>query len=63
MFDVQKVSKAIAGALVALFIGYLAKHGVTISDEINGALATIIDAIVVLVIGFIGVYFAPKNRD
>ena len=60
--DLKTVSKAIAGALAALLVGFLAKQGVTVSDEVNGALSVIIDGTLVALIGFLTVYFAPKNK-
>jgi hypothetical protein len=54
----QSVSKAIAGALVGAVVLFLAKHNIVVDASLNDALQTII----VAVIGFAGVYFAPKNK-
>lgn len=52
-------SKAIAGAIVAVLVGLLAKYGVVLTDEVNLALTVVISA----AIGFAGVYLAPKNVE
>ena len=60
--DLKTVSKAIAGAIAALIVGLLARQDITLSDEMNGALSVIVDGTVVALIGFLTVYFAPKNK-
>jgi hypothetical protein len=56
--NVATVSKAIAGAIVTALVALLAQHGVIISPDVNDALNVLLAAL----IGFIGVYIAPKNR-
>lgn len=56
--DLAKVSKAIAGAVATVLVGWLAKHGVT-GDE----LAPAIEVILAAVIGFVVVYLSPKNQE
>jgi predicted transcriptional regulator len=53
------VSKAIAGALTAALVSYLMKENIVIADELPNAIEVILSA----VIGFIGVYLAPRNTN
>ncbi len=62
MFDLAKVSKAIAGGLAAILIVGLSKLGVALAPEFDGALNTVLDTIIAAVIGYVAVYFAPKNK-
>lgn len=57
MDSLQTVSKALAGALVTALVAYLSRHGFAVDQNLNDALTVIISA----VIGFIGVYLAPRN--
>lgn len=56
--SIQSVSKAIAGALVAALVAYLQDKGIVIDEEVSTAGVIVIAAI----IGFVVVYFAPKNK-
>lgn len=60
MFDLKVISKAVAGAVAALVVAFLAKKNVLIDE---GSLGTVIEGVVVALIGFVTVYFAPKNSE
>lgn len=60
--EVSRVSKAIAGAVVAVIVAALAKYNITLGAEVAGALGVLIDAVAAAVIGYLVVYIAPKNR-
>lgn len=57
--NLQSVSKAVAGAIVASLVAVLARRGLVIDGNVSDALAIVIAA----VIGFLGVYIAPKNKE
>lgn len=61
-FDLKSVSKAIAGALVTIAAAQLAKWGILVTPEANDALGVLLDFVVFGIIGFLTVYFAPKNK-
>jgi predicted permease len=56
-------SKAIAGAVAALIAALLAKYGISLLPEVSEAVDVLLNAIVALVIGYVGVYIAPKNTE
>jgi hypothetical protein len=56
--NLQSLSKALAGAIVTAVVAYLAKHNVVLGADAAGALNMVIAA----VIGFVGVYLAPRNK-
>jgi len=56
--NIQKISKAIAGALVAGLIAYLVDKGIFLGSELTDALNVITSAL----IGGLVVYLAPKNK-
>lgn len=58
MFDLQKVSKAVAAFLAGLVVMWLTKHNVVIADKLPDALEIVIGAIITAV----SVYFAPRNK-
>lgn len=60
--DVSKVSKAVAGALVTMLVAYLAKHGLNLDPVVSDAVNTLAVALVTAAIGYVVVYFAPKNQ-
>lgn len=60
MFDLKVISKAVAGALAALVVAFLAKKNVLIDE---GSLGTVLEGLVVALIGFVTVYLAPKNSE
>lgn len=60
--ELSKVSKAVAGALAGLLIAALAKYNVVLDLETSAAVATLLNAAVAAVLGFVTVYFAPKNK-
>lgn len=60
MFDVKVVSKALAGAIAALLVGFLARKNILIDE---GSLGTVLQGVIVALIGFVTVYFAPKNSE
>jgi hypothetical protein len=57
--SLQTVSKALAGAFVTALVAYLGKHGVVLNDEVTGAVSVLVAA----VLGFVVVYFSPKNKS
>lgn len=59
MFDVKTISKAVAGAVAALLVGFLAKKNVVLDE---GSLGVVLEGLVAALIGFVTVYFAPKNQ-
>ena len=63
MLDLSTISKAIAGGLVTLVVGYLAKYGVHITPVINDSLNTLIFALVFYAVGHLVVYIAPANKS
>lgn len=56
--NLQSVSKAVAGAIVAALVTLLAKHNVILGADVSQAIAVLLAAI----IGFAGVWVAPKNK-
>jgi len=56
--NIQSVSKAIAGAIVTGIVAYLSRKGLVLGDDVTQALNVLLAAL----IGFVGVYIAPKNR-
>lgn len=60
--EISKVSKAIAGALITMLVAYLAKHGFTLDPVVSDALQVIVTAFVTAVVGYVAVYWAPKNK-
>jgi len=59
VFDLRTVSKAIAGAIVTSLVALALKHDIVIDENTSNALIVLITT----VIGFIGVWLAPKNKD
>lgn len=60
--NLAPVSKAIAGAIVTALVALLAKYSIVLDPEVSSAVGVIVYAVVAAVIGYIGVYFAPKNK-
>lgn len=60
--ELSKVSKAIAGAAAAAIAALLLKYQVVLPAEVNGAIAVVIDFVIAGVIGYVSVYWAPKNK-
>ena len=56
--EIQKISKALAGALVAGLVGYLADKNILIGDEVSNALNVLISAL----LGLVVVYLSPANK-
>ncbi len=56
--SLQTANKAIAGAIVTAVASYLSQSGIVIDQDVSNAVIVIVAA----VIGFIGVYFSPKNK-
>ena len=56
---IEKVSKAIAGAVAGALVMFFAKNNFIIADELNDAIEIIIGAIITAGL----VYIAPKNRE
>lgn len=63
MFDLAAVSKAIAGGLIAIVVGELARFGFQPSGEVITATGVIVTALVSYIAGHIAVYIAPKNKQ
>lgn len=62
--DVQKVSKAIAGAIAAVLAGLLAKWlGSVYTPELSEAVRSVVDILVTAGLGYLVVYLAPKNKE
>lgn len=59
----KTVSKALAGALVSAVVALAARYGFNADQTTQDALEVIVTAILGAVIGFIGVYVAPKNKE
>ena len=58
MNNIQSVSKAIGGAVVTAVVAYAARHNVVVNADTSAAIVTVVSAI----IGFVVVYFSPKNK-
>lgn len=56
--SLQTANKAIAGAIVTAIVAYLANSGIVLDQELSQAITVVVAG----VIGFIGVYFSPKNK-
>lgn len=56
--NISAVNKAIGGAIVAALVSFLVKHGVVLDQNVSEALTVVVSAL----IGFVGVYFAPRNK-
>jgi hypothetical protein len=56
--NISSISKAIAGAAVTALVGFLADKNVVLGNEVSDALNVVLAGL----IGFIFVYFAPKNK-
>jgi multisubunit Na+/H+ antiporter MnhE subunit len=56
--SLQTANKAIAGAIVTAIVAYLSQSGIVIDQDVSNAVIVIVSA----VIGFVGIYFAPKNK-
>lgn len=56
--NLQSVSKAIAGAVVAALVTYLAKHNIVLGSDLTAAVNVLLAAL----IGFVGVYLSPPNK-
>ncbi len=59
--NLRSVSKAVAGALVALIVAGLAQVDWRLGDDEKTALELLINGGLAVLIGFAGVYFAPRN--
>lgn len=55
--NLSSVSKAVAGAIVTVIVAYAARHGVTVDSSLGEAL----NVVLAFIVGFVGVYIAPKN--
>lgn len=61
MFD-STMSKAIAGGIVSLVVGLLARYGFQPDAASITAAGVIVTAIISYVVGHIAVYLAPRNK-
>lgn len=62
MFDLQSISKAIAGGLVAAIVALAARYGFHANGETITALGVVVTAVVGYAIGHIVVFFSPPNK-
>jgi len=60
--NLQAISKAIAGGLIAVLVAEAARYGFYPSNEVVTASGVVVTAIVSYVAGHIAVYLAPANR-
>ena len=56
--QIQSVSKALAGTVVAAVVAYAARHNVVLDQSVSDALVVLLAAI----LGFATVWIAPKNK-
>lgn len=61
--NLSNVSKAIAGAVAAALIAVLAKYNVVLDVDQSMAVSVLLNGLVAAVIGYVAVYFAPKNTN
>lgn len=62
MFEIQNISKAIAGGLVSLIVAEATKYWFTPSAEQVSALSVIVVGLVSYAVGHLFVYLAPRNK-
>lgn len=62
MFDPATISKAIAGGLVVLVVGFLAKYGFTLSPLYHDFLGAVSYSLVFYLVGHVVVYLSPANK-
>lgn len=60
--NLQAYSKAIAGGVVSLIVGELARFGFHPHAQTVTAAAVIVTGLVSYVVGHIAVYFSPANK-
>lgn len=60
--DLKTVSKAIAGALMAVIGGLLIKYQINLPPEFSGALEVVLDTIILAGLGYVGVWASPANK-
>ncbi len=60
--NLKSVSKALAGALVAIVAALFLKWGIDLPPSVAPAAEVLLDATIAGIIGYLGVYFAPKNK-
>lgn len=58
--DIRTISKAIAGTLATIVVAWLARNDVVVDSP---TVAGIIEYVIAGIIGFLTVYFAPRNKD
>lgn len=56
------VSKAIAGAIVSAIVGLVARFGFSPDEDAVQALEVLVTALISAVVGYLVVYWAPKNK-
>lgn len=59
----KTVSKAVAGAVVAAVVGLAARYGFNADQTTKDALEVLVTALVSAAVGYMGVYWAPKNKE
>lgn len=59
MNELPKVSKALAGIVVAVITKYFVDHDILID---NAAVSELVNYVIAAAIGFVTVYLAPKNK-
>ena len=60
--NLAPVSKAIAGALVAVIVSLLTRYGIVLDPDTNQALVVLADTLTAAAIGYLVVYVSPKNK-
>lgn len=61
--DLSTISKAIAGGIMGAVVAVAAHYGWQPHAETVTALGVIVTALVGYVVGHVGVYLAPKNKE
>lgn len=59
MESLQKVSKAVAGAVATVVVAWLAQRNIIIE---GADISTLVETLIAAGIGFVAVYFAPRNK-
>lgn len=62
MFDLQTISKAIAGGVVGLIVALAARYGFHPNAPTVSALGVLVTGLVGYIAGHIVVYLAPANK-
>lgn len=58
---IAPVRKAVAAAIITAIVGFIAKYGFTLTPDQASLLDQLVTTAINAAVGFITVYFAPKN--